>query len=74
MRYSHPTPLSKTLAVDTLIESFPSKDGHFMDTQEVKSGNTTENDNNVNADKVDGYTGRGEPIRTADLGVPNAAL
>ncbi|MEK7369650.1 MAG: tyrosine-type recombinase/integrase, partial [Planctomycetota bacterium] len=32
MRYSHPTPLSKTLAVDTLLEGFSSGDGHQMDT------------------------------------------
>ncbi len=74
MRYSHPTPLSKTLAVDTLIESFPSKDGHFMDTKGVIGGKKTKTVNDVSSENTKWYVGRGEPIRTADLGVPNAAL
>ena len=74
MRYSHPTPLSKTLAVDTLADGISSKHGHFMDTQEVKGVNTTNGGDSVNTYYYKGYNDRGEPIRTADLGVPNAAL
>lgn len=33
MRYINPTPLSKTLAVDTLAEGHPVKNGHFLDTR-----------------------------------------
>ena len=45
-----------------------------MDTQEVKGVNTTNGGDSVNTYYYKGYNDRGEPIRTADLGVPNAAL
>lgn len=45
-----------------------------MDTQEAKEVNTTKGDNSLSAYNYKGYSDRGEPIRTADLGVPNAAL
>ncbi|MHC4196885.1 MAG: tyrosine-type recombinase/integrase [Planctomycetota bacterium] len=34
-RYSHPTTLTKTLAVDTLTSGISSNDGHYMDTYKV---------------------------------------
>ncbi len=74
MRYSHPTPLSETLAVDTLAESFPSKDGHFMDTKGTIGGKKAKTVNDVSPENTKWYVGRGDRIRTSDLGVPNAAL
>ena len=45
-----------------------------MDTWKVKGENTTKNAHDVNTDINSGYLGRGDRIRTSDLGVPNAAL
>ncbi len=61
--------------MDTLTDGLPSKHGHFLDTQEIKGVNATKDVNGGASTYNDkGYIDRGEPIRTADLGVPNAAL
>jgi hypothetical protein len=72
MRYSHPTPLSKTLAVDTLTDGLSSKHGHYMDTWEAKGGKAKEGHSGVSADYVNACFNRGDRIRTSDLGVPKA--
>ncbi len=74
MRYSHPTPLSKTLAVDTLTDGLPSKHGHFLDTKGAIGGKKAKTVNDVSHENTKWYVGRGDRIRTSDLGVPNAAL
>ena len=72
MRHSHPTPLSKTLAMNTLVEPVSSKDGHYLDPQGRKQSSTKETSSDVSSYETDSYVGRDEPIRTADLGVPKA--
>ena len=74
MWHSHPTPLSKTLAIDTSIEPVSSKDGHYLGPQGRKQSSTKETSSDVSSYETDSYVGRGEPIRTAGLGVPNAEL
>ena len=74
MRYSHPTPLSKTLAVDTLADGLPSERRHFMDTREGQGMNESKTRKDVISDNTNSCINRGDRIRTSDLGVPNAAL